>query len=206
VRGPGGHSWSDFGAPNPIVALGRAIHLFSQTRVSSSPKTTFNIGVIRGGTSVNSIPESASMRVDMRSSSPEEIDRLDLELRRAIDQSIQEDQARMAQLRDPVHHRSGLMAEMVPIGNRPGGELDPNARSLQIARAVDAHLGNTAQIQRASTDANIPISMGREAIAIGAGGNGGGAHTLQEWFDPTGRALGLTRILLTGLAMAGAGK
>jgi acetylornithine deacetylase/succinyl-diaminopimelate desuccinylase-like protein len=206
VRGPGGHSWSDFGAPNPIVALGRAIHLFSQTPVSSSPKTTFNIGVIRGGTSVNSIPESASMRVDMRSSSPEEIDRLDLELRRAIDQSIQEDQARTAQLRDAVHHRSGLMAEMVPIGNRPGGELDPNARSLQIARAVDAHLGNTAQIQRASTDANIPISMGREAIAIGAGGNGGGAHTLQEWFDPTGRALGLTLILLIGLAMAGAGK
>jgi acetylornithine deacetylase/succinyl-diaminopimelate desuccinylase-like protein len=206
VRGPGGHSWSDFGAPNPIVALGRAIHLFSQTPVSSSPKTTFNIGVIRGGTSVNSIPESASMRVDMRSSSPEEIDRLDLELRRAIDQSIQEAQARTAQLRDAVHHRSGLMAEMVPIGNRPGGELDPNARSLQIARAVDAHLGNTALIQRASTDANIPISMGREAIAIGAGGNGGGAHTLQEWFDPTGRALGLTRILLTGLAMAGAGK
>ena len=74
--------------------------------------------------------------------------------------------------------------EIVPIGNRPGGELDPNARAVQIARAVDAYLGNSAQIQRASTDANIPISMGREAIAIGAGGNGGGAHTLQEWFDP----------------------
>jgi len=206
VRGPGGHSWSDFGAPNPIVVLGRAIHLFSQTRVSSSPKTTFNIGVIRGGTSVNSIPESASMRVDIRSSSPSEIDRLDLELRRAIDLSIQEEEARTAQLRDPSHHRSGLTAEMVPIGNRPGGELDPNARAVQIARAVDAHLGNSAQIQRASTDANIPISMGREAIAIGAGGNGGGAHTLQEWFDPAGRALGLTRILLIGLALAGVGK
>jgi tripeptide aminopeptidase len=206
VRGPGGHSWSDFGAPNPIVALGRAIHLFSQTRVSSSPKTTFNIGVIRGGTSVNSIPESASMRVDIRSSSPAEVDRIDLELRRAIDQSIQEEQARTSQRRDPLHYRSNLTAEMVPIGNRPGGELDPNARAIQIARAVDAHLGNSAQIQRASTDANIPISMGREAIAIGAGGNGGGAHTLQEWFDPAGRAVGLARILLIGLAMAGAGK
>jgi tripeptide aminopeptidase len=206
VRGPGGHSWSDFGAPNPIVVLGRAIHLFSQTRVSSSPKTTFNIGVIRGGTSVNSIPESASMRVDIRSSSPAEIDRLDLELRRAIDQSIQEEEARTAQLRDPSRYRSGLTAEMVPIGNRPGGELDPNARAVQITRAVDAYLGNSAQIQRASTDANIPISMGREAIAIGAGGNGGGAHTLQEWFDPAGRALGLTRILLISLALAGAGR
>src|ERR1700686_212348 len=206
VRGPGGHSWSDFGAPNPIVVLGRAIHLFSQTRVSSSPKTTFNIGVIRGGTSVNSIPESASMRVDIRSSSPAEIDRLDLELRKAIGQSIQEEETRTAELRDPSRYRSGLTAEMVPIGNRPGGELDPNARAVQIARAVDAYLGNSAQIQRASTDANIPISMGREAIAIGAGGNGGGAHTLQEWFDPTNRALGLARILLISLALAGAGR
>jgi tripeptide aminopeptidase len=206
VRGPGGHSWSDFGAPNPIVVLGRAIHLFSQTRVSSSPKTTFNIGVIRGGTSVNSIPESASMRVDIRSSSPAEIDRLDLELRRAIDLSIQEEETRTAELRDPSRYRSGLTAEMVPIGNRPGGELDPNAPAVQIARAVDAYLGNSAQIQRASTDANIPISMGREAIAIGAGGNGGGAHTLQEWFDPAGRALGLERILLISLALAGAGR
>jgi tripeptide aminopeptidase len=204
VRGPGGHSWSDFGAPNPIVVLGRAIHLFSQTRVSSSPKTTFNIGVIRGGTSVNSIPESASMRVDIRSSSPAEIDRLDMELRRAIDLSIQEEEARTAQQRESSRYRSGLTAEIVPIGNRPGGELDPNARAVQIACAVDAYLGNSAQIQRASTDANIPISMGREAIAIGAGGNGGGAHTLQEWFDPTNRALGLTRILLISLALAGA--
>ena len=206
VRGPGGHSWSDFGAPNPIVVLGRAIHLFSQTRVSNSPKTTFNIGVIRGGTSVNSIPESASMRVDIRSSSPAEIDRLDLELRRAIDQAIQEEEIRSAQKRDPLQHRSNLIAEMVPIGNRPGGELDANARAMRVARAVDFHLGNSAQVQRASTDANIPISLGREAIAIGAGGNGGGAHTLQEWFDPTGRALGLARILLIALALAGAVK
>src|SRR5581483_9869915 len=203
VRGPGGHSWSDFGVPNPIVVLGRAIHLFSHTRVSTSPKTTFNIGVIRGGTSVNSIPESASMRVDMRSSSPAEIDRLDLELRRAIDQAIEEEEIRSAHKRDPGQYRSGLLAEMVPIGNRPGGELDPNSRAVQVARAVDAYLGNSAQIQRASTDANIPLSMGREAIAIGAGGNGGGAHTLQEWFDPTGRSLGLTRILLIALALAG---
>src|SRR5207248_1870108 len=106
VRGPGGHSWSDFGVPNPIVALGRAINLFSQTPVSSSPKTTFNIGVIRGGTSVNSIPESASMRVDIRSSSAAEIDRIDLELRRAIDQSIQEEQARSPQRRYALYYRA----------------------------------------------------------------------------------------------------
>jgi tripeptide aminopeptidase len=206
VRGPGGHSWSDFGAPNPIVVLGRAIHLFSQTRVSTSPKTTFNIGVIRGGTSVNSIPEFANMRVDIRSSSPAEIDRLEVELRRAIDHAIQEEESRSAHKRDPSQYRSRLNAEMVLIGNRPGGELDLSARAVQIARAVDSHLGNSAQIQRASTDANVPISLGREGIAIGAGGNGGGAHTLQEWFDPAGRALGLTRILLIALVLAGAGR
>jgi di/tripeptidase len=88
------------------------------------------------------------------------------------------------------------------IGNRPAGELDRKARILQLARAVDSHLGNSAQLQRASTDANIPISLGREAIAIGAGGHGGGAHTLQEWFDPAGRELGLQRALLLVLALA----
>src|SRR6266700_546806 len=206
VRGPGGHSWSDFGTPNPIVVLGRAIHLFSQTRVSSSPKATFNVGVIRGGTSVNSIPESASMRVDLRSSSMMEIERLELGLRRAIEQAIEEEEIRSPEKRNSTQRRSPLVSEIVAIGNRPGGELDPNARILQIARAVDAHLGNTAPIQRASTDANIPLSMGREAIAIGGGGSGGGAHTLTEWFDTAGREVGLERILLIVLALAGAGK
>jgi acetylornithine deacetylase/succinyl-diaminopimelate desuccinylase-like protein len=205
VRGPGGHSWSDFGAPNPIVVLGRAIHVFSQTRVSSSPKTTFNVGVIRGGTSVNSIPESASMRVDLRSSSASEIERLEFELRRALEQGMLEEEVRTASSRNS-HRRPELSSEMVVIGDRPGGELDPGARILQIARAVDAHLGNDAHIQRASTDANIPISLGREAIAIGSGGSGGGAHTLQEWFDTTGRELALERILLIMLCLAGAAK
>jgi tripeptide aminopeptidase len=98
---------------------------------------------------------------------------------------------------------SGLSHEIVPIGNRPAGELDGNARILKVIRGVDVHLSNAAQIQRASTDANIPLSLGREAIAIGGGGVGGGAHTLQEWFDCGGRDLGLKRILLTLLALAG---
>jgi tripeptide aminopeptidase len=218
IRGPGGHSWSDFGAPNPIVALARSVHFFSQTPVSTSPKTTFNIGVIRGGTSVNSIPESASMRVDIRSNSAREIERLELDLRRAVERSIIEaageeeveekfgEKFEGKKTRARETRRSTLTAEITLIGNRPGGELDPNARILHIARAVDAHLGNSALIQRASTDANIPISMGREAIAIGAGGSGGGAHTQQEWFDTTGRELGLARILLIVLALAGDAK
>jgi di/tripeptidase len=95
---------------------------------------------------------------------------------------------------------------VVEIGNRPAGELAQDARVLKVIRAVDAHLGNAAQVQRASTDANIPLSLGREAIAIGGGGSGGGAHTLQEWFDCNGRDLGLKRILLTMLALAGTGE
>src|SRR3984893_537100 len=203
VRGPGGHSWSDFGAPNPIVVLARAVQAFAQTPVPTSPKTTFNVGVIRGGTSVNSIPESASMSVDIRSTSMAEMERLERALRQALGQAVEEEtratETRTASRRRPF----GLSSEVVVIGNRPAGELYPNARILQVIRAVDAQLGNAAQVQRASTDANIPLSLGLEAIAIGGGGAGGGAHTLQEWFDCNGRELGLKRILLTLLGLAG---
>src|ERR1700694_3938113 len=205
VRGPGGHSWSDFGAPNPIVVLARAVQVFAQTPVPASPKTTFNVGVIRGGTSVNSIPESASMRVDIRSTSMAEMERLERALRQALEQAGGEKtggrEGRTSSRRRPF----GLSSEVVVIGNRPAGELYPNARILQVIRAVDAQLGNAAQVQRASTDANIPLSLGLEAIAIGGGGSGGGAHTLQEWFDSNGRELALKRILLTLLTLGGGG-
>ena len=206
VRGPGGHSWSDFGAPNPIVVLSRTVEEFSRTPVPASPKTTFNIGVIRGGTSVNSIPESASMRVDLRSTSMTEIDRLERTLRTALDRAIDEETRIAASRSGSARRPQGLNSEVVVIGNRPAGELEPQARILQVMRAVDAQLGNAAQVQRASTDANVPLSLGREAIAIGGGGSGGGAHTLQEWFDCNGRELGLKRILLTLLALAGVGE
>jgi len=203
VRGPGGHSWSDFGAPNPILVLARAIRAFAQTPVPSSPKTTFNIGVIRGGTSVNSIPESASMRVDIRSTSMAEMERLEAALRYELEQAV-EDETLASERRNPSPRRSAALSyEIVAIGNRPAGELAPDARMLKVIRAVDAHLGNAAQIQRASTDANIPLSLSREAIAIGGGGTGGGAHTLQEWFDCGGRDLALKRILLILLALSG---
>ncbi len=205
VRGPGGHSWSDFGAPNPIVILAKAIETFTATPVPSTPKTTFNIGVIRGGTSVNSIPESASMKVDIRSTSMTEMERLEQTLRLALNRAV-EDETMAAEMRSPVQKRPGVNCEVVAIGNRPAGELAMNARILHVIRAVDAQLNNAAQVQRASTDANIPLSLGLEAIAIGGGGSGGGAHTLQEWFDSNGRELGLKRILLTLLGLAGAGE
>jgi acetylornithine deacetylase/succinyl-diaminopimelate desuccinylase-like protein len=204
VRGPGGHSWSDFGAPNPIIVLSRTIDVFSLTPVPGSPKTTFNVGVIRGGTSVNSIPESASMRVDLRSTSMAEIDRLERALRSALERAVATEN-QLAPSRT-ARKPQGIQSEVVEIGNRPAGELAQDARILKVIRAVDAHLGNVAQVQRASTDANIPLSLGREAIAIGGGGSGGGAHTLQEWFDCNGRDLGLKRILLTMLVLAGIGE
>jgi len=206
VRGPGGHSWSDFGAPNPIVILAKAIETFAATPVPSAPKSTFNIGVIRGGTSVNSIPESASMKVDIRSTSMTEMERLEQSLRLALNRAV-EDETMAAEMRSSAQKRpAGVSCEVVVIGNRPAGELPAGARILQVVRAVDAQLANAAQVQRASTDANIPLSLGREAIAIGGGGSGGGAHTLQEWFDSNGRELGLKRILLTILALAGVGE
>ena len=206
VRGPGGHSWSDFGAPNPIVILAKAIETFTATPVPTTPKTTFNIGVIRGGTSVNSIPESASMKVDIRSTSMAEMERLEQSLRVALNRAV-EDETMAAEMRSSAQKRpSGVSCEVVVIGNRPAGELRAGARILQVVRAVDTQLSNAAQVQRASTDANIPLSLGQEAIAIGGGGSGGGAHTLQEWFDSNGRELGLKRILLTMLALAGVGE
>ena len=133
-----------------------------------------------------------------------EIERLEAALRCALERAVFEE-SEASEKRSPSQRRfSGLSHEVIPIGNRPAGELERGAHILQVIHAVDEHLGNTAQVQRASTDANIPLSLGREAIAIGGGGSGGGAHTLQEWFDCNGRELGLKRILLTLLALAGA--
>ena len=127
-------------------------------------------------------------------------------MRLALNRAV-EDETMTAEMRSSAQKRpSGVSCEVVVIGNRPAGELQPGARMLPVLRAVDAQLSNSAQVQRASTDANIPLSLGLEAVAIGGGGSGGGAHTLQEWFDSNGRELGLKRILLTMLALAGVGE
>ena len=193
VRGPGGHSWNDFGIPNPIIVLGRAIAAFSEIQVPSSPKTAFNIGSISGGTSVNSIPESVAIRVDIRSTQTCEIARIERTLKEELEKAVGESAAKAAR----------VSFEMKQIGERPAAELPKDARILEIVRAVDSHLRISSSLRRASTDANIPLSLGFEAVSIGAGGQGGGAHTLHEWYDPTGRDLGLKRILLTVLALSG---
>jgi len=203
VRGPGGHSWSEFGVPNPIIVLARAIDKFSRVPVPLSPKTTFNVGVISGGTSVNSIPESASMRVDIRSASVNEIERLEQVLRSAVESAVAEATRSLEKQAGSRNGNPELSYTIELIGDRPAAELNPNARIYTLIHAVDQHLGNRARVQRASTDANIPISLGYEALAIGGGGQGGGAHTINEWYDPTGRDLGLKRILLSVLALSG---
>jgi tripeptide aminopeptidase len=205
VHGPGGHSWTDFGQPNPIAALARTAAEFYKTPVHDSAqlKSTYNIGVISGGTSVNSIPESATMRVDIRSTAASEIDRLAEELRQCVLRAGKDEMVPGKQSKKHISQSLGsIKVEIKQIGDRPAGELAPNARILEAAKAVDAHLNIRSHARRASTDANIPLSLGLEAITLGTGGSGGGAHTLAEWYDPKGRDLALKRIFLSLLTLA----
>jgi tripeptide aminopeptidase len=202
ITGPGGHSWSDFGAPNPIHALGRGIARFVTAHVPESPRTSFNIGEIEGGTSVNSIPSSAQMKVDLRSESESELAVLEGLLRDAVKAGIDEE---MSAARERGMSGSGnlLNLKMNVLGVRPAGELAENSPLLGALLAADNQLGNHSRRERSSTDANIPLSVGIHAISVGAGGRSGGAHTLEEWYDPAGRELGLQRVALTVLGVAG---
>ena len=197
VRGPGGHSWADYGMPNPIQALARAITRLSAVPIPSQPRTVLNVGEIQGGASVNAIPYEASMKVDIRSEVEEEIDRLEQALLMAVAEGVAEENA-SARAKGVT-----LVLSTQSIGHRPGGELAPNARLLEVFRAVDNHLGIKTSIQRSSTDANIPISLGIEAVAVGGGGRSGASHSLREWYDPRGRELGLKRLLLALALLAG---
>jgi acetylornithine deacetylase/succinyl-diaminopimelate desuccinylase-like protein len=198
ITGPGGHSWSDFGMPNPINALVRGSVRFINTKVPASPRTTFNIGQIEGGTSVNSVPYEAGLKVDIRSESEDELTRLESALRECIAAGVRDE---MDSARDRSKGKLEWKVEL--LGSRPGGELAPDSALLSSLRAADEFVGNQSRIERSSTDANIPLSVGIEAISIGAGGSGGGAHSLQEWYDSAGREAGLKRALLTILGVSG---
>ena len=202
VTGPGGHSWSDFGVPNPIHALGRGIARFVAARVPESPRTSFNIGEIEGGTSVNSIPSRSLMKVDLRSESESELGKLENFLRESIQSGIDEEMA-AARERGMAGSTGMLDLKVSVLGVRPAGELPENSPLLAALLAADTRLGNRSRRERSSTDANIPLSVGIPAISLGAGGRSGGAHTIEEWYDPTNRELGLQRVALTLLAVAG---
>jgi tripeptide aminopeptidase len=198
VTGPGGHSWSDHGAGNPIHALSRVIAQFTSAEFTSSltsgapadgaPRSSFNFGLIQGGTSINCIPTEARAKVDLRSEKAERIDEMTSLLAAAVAQASESENSRATGGR--------VSARLKEIGSRPGGELRDGAPILNCLLAVDAFLGIRSRLDCSSTDANIPLSMGIPAVSIGAGGQGGGAHTAAEWFHPENRELGLRRILL----------
>lgn len=191
--GPGGHSWSDYGVANPLHALCRAVSLFSDTRVDPGPKSATNVGLIEGGSSVNAIAQTARAKVDIRSESNSRLDELVDALSTAVERARDVENQRATAGRVAVKLRE--------IGSRPAASLPEQAPILQYVRAVDAHLGIRSHLDTSSTDANIPLSLGIPAVAIGAGGVGGGAHTTQEWYRPDARDLGLKRIFLVLLLL-----
>ncbi len=198
VRGPGGHSWTDAGAPNPIAILSHTIAALTAPSEVCSPHSTLNVGTIEGGTSINSIPEQASARFDLRSTSGEELVCLEVALHRALEDAVIAANSAAAESRTR-RLRAKATFTIERIGERPAGLLAAThgGRALyDDLLAVDRHLGIRTEPRVASTDANIPLSLGVPAISIGAGGDGGGIHTRQEWYDAAHRELALKRILL----------
>jgi acetylornithine deacetylase/succinyl-diaminopimelate desuccinylase-like protein len=177
IRGPGGHSFSDFGIPNPIHALGRAIAGISQIPVPATPRTTFSVGMIDGGTSVNAIAMSASMDVDLRSESQEALDTLDARMRRAVQAGI-----------DAEHTRwpgtvARLSADIREIGRRPAATQSDTSQIVRATVAAARALGFIPALISSSNDTNYPMSLGIPSVAIDGGGAGGSAHSTAEWYD-----------------------
>ena len=200
-KGPGGHSYGAFGLVNPAFAMGAAIAKFSRLEVPTKPKTTFNVGVVRGGTSVNSIPAEVSMDVDMRSEACAELNRLDQEFLAVVGQAVDEEN------RTRSTKEGRVEADPKVIGERPCGETPLDAPIVQAAAAALKAFGLTPAFSISSTDANIPMSLGIPAVTIGRGGPGGRAHAPDEWVDvdPAANVKNVQVALATLLAVAGGG-
>ncbi|HET9452901.1 MAG TPA: M20/M25/M40 family metallo-hydrolase [Gemmatimonadaceae bacterium] len=179
-KGPGGHSYGAFGIPNPIHALGRAIALISEIQVPATPRTTFNVGIVQGGTSVNSIAFEASMDIDMRSESADALRVIDGQVRRAIQSALDAENERWPGQRA---ERARLSVVIDTIGIRPTGAQSDSARIVQVAVQAGRALGFTPATGASSTDANLPISLGVPGISIDGGGRASGAHSLAEWYE-----------------------
>ncbi|WP_394991592.1 M20/M25/M40 family metallo-hydrolase [Emticicia sp.] len=198
-KGPGGHSWGAFGLANPQHALGSAIHYFSKAAdkfTRTGARTSYNVGRIGGGTSVNSIAFESWMEVDMRSEFPGNLNQVDSILKASVQQALQEHNA-MKRI------GPALTVDVIKIGDRPSGELAENLPLIQRSMAAVASFGVSPKISRGSTNSNIPISKGIPAVTIGRGGKSGNAHALNEWwYDDEGyKAIQLA--LLTLIAEAG---
>jgi tripeptide aminopeptidase len=197
VTGPGGHSFTDAGTPNPIAALSMALARLADTPMPEDRGTTLNFGTISGGISVNSIPQSAQAAIDFRSTDAAELVRLEVALHHAIEDAVEHSNAKSNNAQPP---RGRLSYAVTKIGDRPAAKLPDDSALLASLRAVDRHMGLRTDLRLGSTDANIPLSLGVPALSMGAGGEGGAAHTLQEWYHPKDRELALKRVLLLILA------
>ncbi len=200
-KGPGGHSYGAFGLVSPAFAMGTAIQKFGRIQVPASPKTTFNVGVMGGGTSVNSIPFESWMEVDMRSESRAELEKINEVFIGILNEAVaEENKARSTRL-GPV------TLDLKLVGDRPSGETPRDALLVQTAAAAIRAVGMTPTYSASSTDSNIPISLGIPAITIDSGGRGGRAHALDEWIDveKTSSLRGIQAALLLLLTMAGTG-
>ena len=193
-KGPGGHSYGAFGMVNPIHALGRAMSRISDFQVPNEPKTTFNVGRIGGGTSVNAIPYEAWAEVDMRSADPASLKSLDAKFHKAIDDAVADENARWGS--------RALTVEKTLVGDRPAGRTPAEAPIVVAAVAVTKALNFPVSLDEGSTDSNIPMAMGIPAITIDGGGRGRGAHALDESFDSTDSWQGSQRALLLAIALA----
>jgi acetylornithine deacetylase/succinyl-diaminopimelate desuccinylase-like protein len=202
IAGPGGHSFTDAGTPNPILALAAALTRLTETQIEATePRTTMNVGTISGGTSVNTIPESASASVEFRSTEIAPLVRLEVALHRAVEDAVEAANAAEGPLKNGARAASRLRYAIDKIGDRPAADLPADSPILEAIKAVDRHLGLRTDLRLGSTDANIPMSLGVPADSLGAGGDGGGAHTRAEWYSAVNRELGLKRVLLLTLAM-----
>jgi tripeptide aminopeptidase len=194
-KGPGGHSFAAFGLANPIEAMGRAIAKIAEFQVPKEPKTTFNVGRVGGGMSVNSIPSDAWMEVDLRSSDAASLRALDAKLQKTIDAAVTEENDRW---------RTPRMISAVKelVGDRPAGSTPATSPIVRTAEAVHRALGLPIVLSESSTDSNIAMSLGLPAITIGGGGRGTDAHAVTESYDTTDSWLGTTRALLLTIALA----
>jgi tripeptide aminopeptidase len=193
-KGPGGHSYGAFGLSNPMHALGRAVAAISQFEVPESPKTTFNVGRMGGGTSVNAIPFDAWFEMDMRSASPSALQALDQKFHRAVDDAVKAEDARWS--------KNVLSVDKALVGNRPAGQTPATSPIVQAAVSVTKTLGFPVTLDEGSTDSNIAMNRGIPAITVDGGGRGRGAHALDENFDQTNSWQGSQRALLLALALA----
>ena len=194
-KGPGGHSYGSFGMANPIQAMGRAIAKIDAFEVPADPKTTFNVGRIGGGTSVNAIPFDCWMEVDMRSADPASLKALDDKFHAALKQAVAEENARWKK-----PGQISVSAELV--GLRPAGKTPEDSAIVKTALAVSSAMGLRETLHEGSTDSNVPMSMGIPAITISGGGSGSGAHSLNETFDTKDSVTGVERAILLVVALA----